>query len=444
MKKIVFATVLALASISLVSPHLLRAQDDQQITIKDPVEYDAYQKAITQTDAKAKAAALESFVQNYPQSVVKKPVLILLMGTYQGLGDADNTLSAAQRVLQIDPNNFEAILYSALIKKAQCGKTSDAQTCDDAAVLAKKGLTAAKPAATSDDDWKKQTAAAYPLFHSAIALDDVLSKKDNKAAISEYRSELMLYTDDATKSGPGLVDTLQLAEAYTKPDAKDLVQAVWFYCRAWDYAPASFKGPIEQKIDYWYKKYHGGMDGLDAIKTQAAATTFPPGTYVIPPAPTPADLAHKAVVETPDLTKLNLEDKEYILANGSKDDQDKLWAVMKGQATPVPGVVIDATTSVIKVAVSDDAKTAGIADFIVNLKTPLPDKDVPKAKDEFKLQPAAELDATYDSYTQVPATDTTAQTVQIVLKDGSIVPAEKKKPVPAHKPSAAHHAAAAH
>jgi hypothetical protein len=41
------------------------------------------------------------------------------------------------------------------------GWTSDAQTCDDAAALAQKGLTAPKPADTSDDDWKKQTDAAY-------------------------------------------------------------------------------------------------------------------------------------------------------------------------------------------------------------------------------------------------------------------------------------------
>jgi hypothetical protein len=52
----------------------------------------------------------------------------------------------------------------------------------------------------------------------------------------------------------------------------------------------------------------------------------------------------------------------------------------------------------------------------------------------------AELDGTYDSYTQIPATDTVAQSVQIVLRDGFIQP-EKKKVVP-HKPTPAHHAAA--
>ena len=45
------------------------------ISIKDPSEYNAYQMASTQTDPKAKIAGLETFLQTYPQSVVKKAVL---------------------------------------------------------------------------------------------------------------------------------------------------------------------------------------------------------------------------------------------------------------------------------------------------------------------------------------------------------------------------------
>jgi hypothetical protein len=103
--------------------------------------------------------------------------------------------------------------------------------------------------------------------------------------------------------------------------------------------------------------------------------------------------------------------------------------------------VIEATASVLKLAVTQDAKDAKVPDFIVNMKAPLADKDIPAVGFEYKLQPNAELDATYDSYAQVPATATMAQTAQIVLKDGS-VQAEKKKAAPAaHKPAAGHHTA---
>ncbi|MGA3046057.1 MAG: hypothetical protein ABSD67_05510 [Terracidiphilus sp.] len=458
MKKLVLASLMALASISLVSASALRAQDTGTISIKDPAEYNAYQTATTQSDPKAKATALESFLKTYPQSIVKRPVLDLLLDTYQGLNDQDHMLDTATRILQLDPNNLRAIFISVYIKKSQCGKTNDAQTCDDAAALAQKGLTVPKPAATSEDDWKKLTGASYPVFHSAIAWDDALSKKDFKAAENEYTSELMLFGEDQSKS-QGLVDTLQLATAYSMPGAgQDLVKAVWFYARVWDYAPAAYKTQIEPKLEYYYKKYHGKLDGLDGIKTQAAATTFPPGTFVIPPAPTPAEQIHTMLTDpTINKSSLALSDKETILALGSKDDAETIWAVMKDQQTPVPGTVLEATASEIKIAVTQDAKDAKVPDFIVNLKTPLPEKEIPAVGFEFGLaaKGQAELDGTYDSYTQIPAKDAvpatattpavaaTAQSVQIVLRDGFVQP-EKKKTTPAHKPSAAHKATTTH
>ena len=48
--------------------------------------------------------------------------------------------------------------------------------------------------------------------------------------------------------------------------------------------------------------------------------------------------------------KLNLEDKEFILSNGVKEDTDKLWALLQNQATPVPGVVIEAPATALKIS----------------------------------------------------------------------------------------------
>ena len=147
MKKLVFASVVALASIGFVAGPTLRAQDQGgQITIKDPAEYNAYQMFTTQTDPKAKAAAGESFLEKYPQSVVKKAVLDSLLDAYQQAGDSAKVLDTATKLLQVDPNNMKAILYSVMIKKQQCGQKSDAATCDDAAGLAQKGLQVTKPA----------------------------------------------------------------------------------------------------------------------------------------------------------------------------------------------------------------------------------------------------------------------------------------------------------
>ncbi len=395
MKKLVFAFVMALASISIVCAPMLRAQDSNStITIKDPAEFNTYQMATSQQDPAARAAALESFLETYPNSVVKAAVLDQLIDTYQSLRDADKTLSAASRLLQVDPNNMKAIFISVFIKKNQCAKTHDAETCDDAALLAQRGLTVSKPASTSDEAWKKLTGGIYPVFHSAIALDDIVSKKDVQAGIAEYRTELMLYPAEQTESGQGLWDTLQLAEAYTKPQAKDLPQAIWFYARAWNYA-TPIKAQVEADLEYYYRLYHGNLDGLDAAKTLAAATVFPPAAFSVTPAPTPAQIAHNVVTTTPDLTTLALEDKEYILANGSPEDAAKMWTVLKNQVTPVPGVVIDAVASAVRVAVIKDGRRT---DFLVNLKTPVSYTAIPaenaglSEKKEFILTSGAVAD----------------------------------------------------
>jgi hypothetical protein len=473
MKKFVFASVMALASLSLVPAHTLRAQDQNSgtIQIKDPAEYNAYQMATSQTDPKAKAAAEEDFLTKYPQTVTKKTILEDLLRTYQQVGDADKTLSAATRVLQVDPNNLEAIYISAFLKKGQCAKTSDPQTCDDAAALAQKGLALTKPTGLSDDDWKKQTDATFPFFHSVVAVDELVSKKNPSAAVDEYKKELMMYPAAATQSGPALGDTLQLALAYIKlqlvdaqaardADAKakaaptdaslaaaakaasdkagqDYVQACWFFARAWNFAPANYKAQIEPQLEYYYKKYHGDTSGLDQLKTQAASTVFPPGTLSIAPAKTPQEQIHDLLASTQDWNTLALADKETVLSVGSKEDADKLWALLQGKDTPVPGTVIESNANQIKVAVTQDAKDAKTPDFIVNMKEPIPEKEIPAVGSELKLlkDGGPELDGTYDTFTQVPASSTAAASAQIVLKDGIL----QTKKAPAHKPAATHH-----
>jgi hypothetical protein len=445
MKKIVFASMMALATVSLLAGPGLRAQDQDKITIKDPAEFNSYQMATTQSDPKAKAAALESFLTTYPQSVVKNAVLDQLVDAYQQSNEPDKTVEAAGRLLQVDPNNMKAIVLSVFIKKSMCarsvdpvtGKSKDQTTCDDGAALAEKGLQVPKPAGLADDKWKEQTTIAYPAFHSMIALDAAM-KKDFKTAEAEYKAELMLYTDEQSKTA-GLSDTLLLAQAYSQPGAaQDLVLASWFYARVWNFAPANFKAKIESELERAYKKYHGGLDGLDALKQQATASMFPPDTFSIAKAKSPAEQIHDLIAATPDLNTLALADKETVLAFGSKEDADKMWAVLKDKPTQVPGIVIEATATQIKVAVTQDARDAHTPDFIVNLKKPLEDKEIPAPGFEFKSQPGAELDGTYDSYTQVPATDTTAASAQIILRDGAVIPEVKKKAAPTRKPTAGH------
>lgn len=181
MKKLVIASVMTLAYFGFASAPMLPAQQGPTIQIHDAAEFNAYQSAIKLSDPQDKASGLENFLQFYPQSVVKGVVLDALIDTYQGLRDADNTFGAASRLLEVDPNNMKAIFISVFILRNKCAKSGDAQSCNDAASLAQRGLAAPQPATTADSDWKRITDATYPVYRAAIGLKAQSSASSNNA-----------------------------------------------------------------------------------------------------------------------------------------------------------------------------------------------------------------------------------------------------------------------
>jgi hypothetical protein len=417
MKKVVFASMLVVATmLPAVAPTVLAQDQSSSITIKDPAEYNAYTNAIGQSSPSAKAAAIESFLQQYPNSVVKQEMLEQLVGAYQATGDTAKTYDAAKRLLQVDPSNLRALTFVVYVEKAQAN--GDQAKLDDAAANAQRGLDASKPASMSQDDFDKLKSVATPIFYSAISADDI-AKKDYKDAITELTAELKGDQPAQTTQQPSLADTYYLGTAYVQEDSKNpdnLKNGIWFLARAAQYLPDPYKTTSEKAAEYWYNKYHGGMDGFDQIKQLAHDNVFPPAAYnptPAPPPPSPQELAHNAVASTPDLKTLALTDKEFILANGNTDDAGKVWAVLNGVTAEVPGTVVSATADSVQLAVSDDAKQSNKADFTINMKTPL--KDIPAPGTNVTYV------ATFDSYTQNPP--------MIIMKDGG------PKPAPVHHPA---------
>ncbi len=434
MKTIAIASLLAVATSSLCATPAVWAQTDaqpaqaaaqpggqaapgQQITIKDPAEYNDYSNAISQSSPAAKAAAIEAFLTKYPNSVVKQDMLEQLMTAYQQSNNLDKTVDAANRLLQVAPNNLRALAIYVYIKKSQAaGKTTpaDAQPLlDDASAKAQTGLNAPKPANMADADYQKLKAATTPIFYSAIALDDE-NKKDYAGAVDNFRKELQNVDPATTQSGPSLNDTYLLGQAYAQETPPDLKNAIWFLTRAANYAPAAAKPQIEQAAEYYYKKYHGSMDGFPQVQQQVTTAVMPPDSYnptAAPPPPSPADQAAQVVASTPDLKTLSLGDKEFILFNGKPEDADKVWATLKDVVAQVPGKVVSATADSVQLAVTPDAQGSNTADFTINMKEPL--KQVPA------IGSMVTYTAKFDSYTQNPK--------MITLTDGT-------PPAPAHAP----------
>jgi hypothetical protein len=327
-------------------------------------------------------------------------MLGLLMAAYEAQNNTDKTLDAANRLLQVDPSDLRALAITVYLKKAQAAQKStpaDQQPLlDEAAADAQKGLAATKPADASDADFQKLKAATAPIFYGAIAMDDQL-KKDYPGAEDNFKKELEAVPVAQTQTGPQLNDTYLLGQAYAQQTPPDLKSAVWFLTRAAAYAPPAAKDQIEKAAEYYYNKYHGGMDGFDQVKALVTQSVLPPASYnptAAPPPPSPADQAAKVVATTPDLKTLNLNDKEFILFNGKPEDAGKMWDTMKGQTYQIPGKVVSATADTVQLAVTDDAKASNTADFTIKMKKPL---TTPPA-----IGTMVNYDATFDSYTQNP------------------------------------------
>jgi hypothetical protein len=422
MKKVVLASVLAIASAgtfctmpALALPSGAGAQSSAsgQITIKSPAEYNAYQNAMSQTNPAAKAAAIEQFLKQYPNSVVKNDMLGQLVVAYQQAGNTAKEVDAAKELLKVQPNNVRAILIASFIAKNIAN--GDAAKLSDAASYAEKGLQVPKPANLT----QAQYDSLKPLFLDVIAANQE-QQKNYAAAIQTYLKELHSYGNPAqdTTKGIGLIDTYNLANCYIQQDPKDIVSAIWYFTRAAQFLTGEYQQNAQKQANYWYETYHNSMDGYDAIVALTKTNLFPPSTYTVTKyvPPTPAQLAHQAVTSTPNLATLSLHDQEYILKNGSSDDASKVWAVLNGKVAEVPGVVISATRDSVQMAVSPSAQKNNTADFTVNMKKPL--KVAPSAGDKVTYI------ATFSSFTQNP--------LMIIMDDGILKPPAKPHHVVHH------------
>src|SRR5882757_3547289 len=144
MKKFLVAVVLAFATTAFAQTDATQQPQGaaQQKTIKDPTEYNAYITATGLTDPNQKAAALEAFVQQYPNSVVKEDALAAAMAAYQQAGNLAKSAEVAGRILQANPNNVPALAVSVYTKRAQAVNTQNLAMLNEAGELAVRGLNA--------------------------------------------------------------------------------------------------------------------------------------------------------------------------------------------------------------------------------------------------------------------------------------------------------------
>ncbi|MGH9598118.1 MAG: hypothetical protein ACRD3K_15100, partial [Edaphobacter sp.] len=421
-----------------------------------PAEYNAYNSAISQATPQTKAPALEAYLTAYPQSAVKESVLEQLMGAYSAF-DPAKSLDAADRLLQVDPNNVRALALETYFRLTGADSITDPaakQTAlDKASGYAEKGLAAPKPKDMSDADFTKLQEQLKPGFYRAIATA-ALGKKDAATAVTNFKLAIAsVPVADTSKPGLTLQDTYELGHAYYQMTPPDYVNCTWYASRAANFAPEPYKSQMLPLAKFCYKKYHGGDDGYDAVTAAVASNLNPPSGFTIKPAPSPADIVANVIATTPDLSTLAVSDKEFILTNGKPEDASKIWDLLKGKSVQLPDVlVISSTPTTLTVAVSDDAVQSKTADFTFNMKaldTPTEPsaRATPAQKAAYKKAVAeaekntADIAAATTAGSKVTLTGTyasyTTKPIMIMMSDGAVVLPKKTptKPTAAHRPT---------
>ncbi|MBV9339680.1 MAG: hypothetical protein JO159_02165 [Acidobacteria bacterium] len=406
------------------------AGGEQAPTIKDPAEYNAYVGAVQQQDPNAKASALEAFLTQYPNSVMKTSALEQLMGTYQQTGNQAKVVEVAKRLLTADPNNLRALaLLTFLARQGVMNQQNVQQNLADLQQYCSKGLDALKanqkPAGMSDADFDKLKKQVAIIFNGGCGFA-ALQQKDFQHA--------QLYLRAAVEAEPNdLQNVYPLATAYLSANPPDSLDGIYYLARAASLAPAGSAAQTQiqnygQKV---YKNYHGSEEGWTDVLNAAKSNPTPPQGFTITKyvPPTPTQQAHDLIKDkTPDQIKqLSFGEWELVLAAGTPEDQDKVWSVIKNVPLQMEGNVIEtASPTELHIAASEDDIEQKRADITLTMTGPIPAARLPKAGDTF------DFEGTPTSFAATPFM-MTMETGKLLRKGGET---PTKKPPVRHRPTA--------
>jgi tetratricopeptide (TPR) repeat protein len=391
MKKFLLLTVLACAA-SAVAQDAQQASSSQGSSqqgssasgpvIKDPAEYNAYMTAQTMTDNNQKASALEGFVQQYPNSVVKEDALAGAMAAYQAAGNQQKMMDTAQRLLEVNPNN----VLGLFVRVYGLGQQQGEQAAKDAGALAQRALPLLqgrkKPDGMTDQQFADQNKAFAGVFNGAIG-KAALTSKDYPTAIQAFQAAMT-----ANPSDPNNVYFLGSAYlASAQPTDQDRLAGIWYMARTIAMVP-NWDVPVKL-VKYHYKKYHGSEEGLDQLLAQAKSATtsaMPAGfgqniTKFVPPSPkeTAAKMLQECAPE-----KMDFGQWIYILTSGNDQAANTVWTALQNKALRFQGWVLETGKDKVGMAVTEDGHQANKVEVMVTMLDPM--KTAPAVGSEFKVQ----------------------------------------------------------
>jgi tetratricopeptide (TPR) repeat protein len=126
-------------------------------------EYALYKKALNAGDPKQQIKLVDELLQRNPDSTYLPQALVIYLNAYRVLGDQRNALGTAERILQRDESNEDALLICAEAY-LQRGSSPDRVIAYSTRLIALMN-TKPKPAIAREEDWEKKKIAYTGTAH---------------------------------------------------------------------------------------------------------------------------------------------------------------------------------------------------------------------------------------------------------------------------------------
>jgi hypothetical protein len=251
----------------------------------DRGEYDLVMSIRSEASAQKRIELLDRWQAKYPQSESRQVRRELYLAAFTSIGDGARMLKIAREMLDEQSGNPVGVYWCTLLVPEVRNPSADVlETGEKAARQLLSGLdnyfgAAAKPAGTSEAEWKKRANSAGLLAHRTLGWI-AWQRGDFGGAAKEFHTYLDQNPANAEiTTWMGLVSGLQ-----KEPDKQ--VGALWYLERAAELRgegglPADQRRVVSRLADDLYAAYHGASDGLENLKAAAVAAATPPQNFQI-------------------------------------------------------------------------------------------------------------------------------------------------------------------
>jgi len=356
--------------------------------IDDLAEYNALMAALSIPDPARRAAALEAFLIQYPNSAGKMDALEGAQDAYQQANDWVKLQEITKRILKLDPDNVRSLVLDIVFESRDGNVAAAGEE-------ARRGLQALpswpKPEKMSQEEYDQKRKQWAVIFDSAAAAA-ALNAKDYAGADSYYSKAIEL--------DPSPANYLQFGAAKLQMNPPD-IKGFWYLAKATTLAQSQ-NNNAAQIADYskaMYRSYHGGDDGWEQIVSATPGQSAVPVNFTVKPRPTQCELI-VTVAEQNDPATLSFSDWEMVLSHRdcspeARPAADKIWKFIQDKqkklqktrlsktrrkpAKPqyqsvkllIAVKVISTTKNTIEAAITDENQQAGKPDLQITLAKPL-------------------------------------------------------------------------